>query len=110
LLVKLATEAADNEEACAFIEMMVKEMKKKVRNIKKSSSVALNKEAQLSLLDNTEIANHIQSVEKLFETVKGIKKNEGQNSGKRLKGWVERQTKKTKKFAATNNIEKNLLR
>jgi hypothetical protein len=27
MLVELATEAADNEDACAFVERMVKEMK-----------------------------------------------------------------------------------
>ena len=72
--------------------------KKKVRNIKKSLSIALDKEAQLSLLDGTKIANHTQSVQKLLETVKGIKKKEGRKGGKRLKGSVERQTKKTKKI------------
>ena len=41
MLVELVTEVANNEEACTFVEMMVKEMKKKVRNIKKKVQLLL---------------------------------------------------------------------
>jgi hypothetical protein len=47
MLVELAIEAADNEDACAFVKKMVKEMKKKVQNIKKGSIAALDNEDQL---------------------------------------------------------------
>ncbi|GLT68237.1 hypothetical protein SLA2020_404880 [Shorea laevis] len=106
MLMRLATEAADNEEAYAFVEMMVKEMHKKVHNDKKGSSIALDNETQLSLSDGNEIANHTQSVEKLLEMVKGLKKKEGKKCGKRLRGWVEKQPKKTTKRVANDNIDK----
>jgi hypothetical protein len=89
MLMELATEAADNEEACAFVERMVKEMKQEVQNIKKGSSVAFDNEDQLLLSNGNEIANHSQSVEKLLEIVKGFKKKEGRKGKKRAKGWVD---------------------
>jgi hypothetical protein len=73
MLVELAIEAADNEDACAFVKKMVKEMKKKVQNIKKGSIAALDNEDQLLSSNDNEIANHSQFVEKLLETVKGFK-------------------------------------
>jgi hypothetical protein len=76
MLVGLATEAVDNEDAYAFVKQMVKEMQKKVQKIKNVSLVSLDNEAQLSFSNGNAIAN--QSIEKLLEMVKGIKKNEGQ--------------------------------
>jgi hypothetical protein len=45
-------------------------------------SVALNKEAQLSLSDNTKIANHTHYIEKLLEMAKEINNIEGRKGGK----------------------------
>ncbi|XP_062158767.1 protein FAR-RED IMPAIRED RESPONSE 1-like [Alnus glutinosa] len=107
MLVELATEAADNEKACAFVERMVKEMKQEVQNIKKGSSAALNNEDQLLLSNGNEIANHSQSVEKLLETVKGFKKKEGRKSKKRAKSWVEMQPNNRRKSIAKDSVGKN---
>jgi zinc finger SWIM domain-containing protein 3 len=106
LLVELAIEAANNEDAYAFVEKLVKEMRKQVQDIKKGSSATLDNGAQLSLSDGNENANHTPSIEKLLETVKGIKKKEGRKGKKRFKGWVEKQSKK-KKITAKSNIGKD---
>jgi len=58
------------------------------------------------LSDGNENANHTPSIEKLLETVKGIKKKEGRKGKKRFKGWVEKQSKK-KKITAKSNIGKD---
>jgi len=84
MLVELAIEAADNEDAYAFVEKLVKEMWKQVQDIKKGLSVTLDNEAQLS--DGNENANHTLSIKKLLETIKGIKKNESRKGKKRFKG------------------------
>jgi len=100
MLVELAIEAADNEDAYAFVEKLVKEMRKQIQDIKKSSSTTLDNGAQLSLSDGNENANHTPSIEKLLETVKGIKKNDN------LKVGVEKQPKK-KKITTKSNIGKD---
>lgn len=107
MLAELATEAADNEEACAFVERMVKEMKQEVQNIEKGLSAALDNEDQLLLSNGNEIANHCQSVEKLLEIVKGFKKKEGRKGKKRAKGWVEMQPNKRRKSIAKDSVGKN---
>jgi hypothetical protein len=106
MLVELAIEGADNEDAYTFVEKLVKEIRKQVQDIKKGSSATLDNGAQLSLSDGNENANHTPSIEKLLETVKGIKKKEGRKGKKRFKGWVEKQSKK-KKITAKSNIGKD---
>ena len=106
ILVGLAIEAADNEDAYAYVEKMVKEMQKQVQKIKNVSHVSLDNEAQLSLSNDNEITNQSQSVEKLLEMVKGIKKKEGQKGGKRCRGWVEKQPRKKTKITTKDNIGK----
>jgi zinc finger SWIM domain-containing protein 3 len=107
MLVELAIEAANNENAYVFVKKLVKEMWKQVQDIKKGFSATLDNGAQLSLSDGNENANHTPSIENLLEMVNGIKKKEGRKSKKRFKGWVEKQPKKNEKITAKSNIGKN---
>jgi hypothetical protein len=50
MLVELAIGAVDNEDAYAFVEKLVKEMRKQVQDIKKGSSVTLDNGTQLFIV------------------------------------------------------------
>jgi len=50
MIVELAIGAADNEDAYAFVEKLVKEMRKQVQDIKKGSSVTLDNGTQLFIV------------------------------------------------------------
>jgi len=88
MLVELAIGAVDNEDAYAFVEKLVK-CESKFKILKKVRVSLLIMELNCSLSDGNENANHTSSIEKLLETVKGIKKKEGRKGKKRLKrlGW-----------------------
>jgi hypothetical protein len=103
-VVKLVAEAVDNDEAYVCVERMLEEMEKRVQNIKRCSSTTPNNEAHMSLSSGNEAVIHIPSVENLLETVKGIKKKEGQKGEKRIRGWVENQKKKKTKVTTNNNV------
>jgi zinc finger SWIM domain-containing protein 3 len=96
-LVRLASRAADFEEAYVLVERAVNELEKQVEDIaKKSSNVNLdNSIAQVSMLGANELVSHGESFENLVENVKGLKKKEGCQGGKRLRNWVEKQPRRT---------------
>ena len=104
-LVRLASRAADFEEAYVLVERTVNELEKQVEDIaKKSSNVNLdNSVAQVSMLGANELVSHGESFENLVENVKGLKKKEGRKGGKRLRNWVEKQPRRKKKIPENMN-------
>uniref|UniRef100_A0A2N9FJV3 Protein FAR1-RELATED SEQUENCE n=1 Tax=Fagus sylvatica TaxID=28930 RepID=A0A2N9FJV3_FAGSY len=104
-LVRLASRAADFEEAYVLVERAVNELEKQVEDIaKKSSNVNLdNSVAQVSMLGANELVSHGESFENLVENVKGLKKKEGRKGGKRLRNWVEKQPRRKKKIPENMN-------
>ncbi|KAF3971516.1 hypothetical protein CMV_004886 [Castanea mollissima] len=93
-LVRLASRAADNEEAFALIEKMLEEYEKKVEDIAAKNVGGHQLPHQMPLRSGVENLDPNQHLEDLVERVKGLKKKDGRKGGKRKKSWVEKQTKK----------------
>ncbi|KAM4085954.1 hypothetical protein ACJW30_10G065900 [Castanea mollissima] len=97
-LVRLASQAAEIEEAYALVESVTKELEKQVEDIAmKFSSVSLDNSKDQMPLSGSEIVDHGEPVKNLVENVKGLKKKEGRKGQKICKSWVEQQSRRKKK-------------
>ena len=92
-MIRLASRAADNEEAFALIEKMIEEYDKKVEDVAAKNVTGHQLPHQMPLCSGAKNLDPNQHLEDLVERAKGLKKK-GRKGGKRKKSWVEKQTKK----------------
>ncbi|KAK9996639.1 hypothetical protein SO802_021325 [Lithocarpus litseifolius] len=108
-LVRLASRAAEIEEAYALVDSVTKELEKQVEDIAmKFSSVSFDNSKHQMSLGGSEIADHGEPIKNLVEKVKGLKKKEGRKGRKRCKSWVEQQSRRKEKTSTKNTIRKQL--
>lgn len=109
-LVRLASRAANIEEAYVLVKSVAEQLEKQVEDIaKKFSSVNLdNSKSQVSFTGGNEIMDHGEPIKNLLENVKGLKKREGRKGGKRPKSWVEQQPRRKKKSPTKDNTRQQL--
>ena len=108
-LVRLASRAAEIEEAYALVESVTKELEKQVEDIAmKFSSVSLDKSKDQMSLGGSEIMDRGKPIKNLVEKVKGLKKKEGRKGQKRCKIWVEQQSRRKKKTSTKDTVRQQL--
>ena len=93
-LIQLAIEASSNQEAFLFLNKAVEEWSKQIMDIcRRQDSVDID------------ICDIAINPSECMAQVKGFKKREGRKGRKRLKSWVETQSKRKKNASMTNVLQ-----
>ena len=102
-MVRLASRAADNEEAFALIEKMIEEYDKKVEDVAAKNVAGHQLPHQMPLCSGAENLDPNQHLEDLVERAKGLKKK-GRKGGKRKKSWVDKPKKKRGRVVLNDEV------